>query len=57
LASPEHDARDDQRFGHLPDTQQHKSVCRGYCDIAALAGEALVETQRMVVAANMETMR
>jgi hypothetical protein len=32
-------------------------VCRGYGDIAALAGEALIETQRMMVAANMETMR
>jgi len=32
-------------------------VCRGYGDIAALAGEALIETKRMMVAANMETMR
>jgi hypothetical protein len=57
LASPEHDARDDQRFRDLPDRQQHKSACRGYGDIAELAGEALIEAQRMLVAANMETMR
>jgi hypothetical protein len=32
-------------------------VCRGYGDVAELAGEALIERQRMLVAANMETMR
>jgi hypothetical protein len=32
-------------------------VCCGYGDIAELAGEALIEAQRMLVAANMETMR
>jgi hypothetical protein len=30
-------------------------VCRGYGDIAELAGEALIEAQRMLVAPNMET--
>jgi hypothetical protein len=35
----------------------NKSVCCGYGDIAELAGEALIEAQRMLVAANMETMR
>jgi hypothetical protein len=42
---------------HLPDRQQHKSLCRGYVDIAELAGKALIEAQRVLVAANMETMR
>jgi hypothetical protein len=32
-------------------------VCRGYGDIADLAGKPLIEAQRMLVAANMETMR
>jgi hypothetical protein len=32
-------------------------VCRGYGDIVELAGEALIEAERMLVAANMETMR
>jgi len=31
-------------------------ACRGYSDIAELAG-ALIKAQRMLVAANMETMR
>jgi len=57
LASPEHDAQDDQRFWRLPDMQQHKSVCRGNGGVAELAGEAPIEGQRMPVAANMETMR
>jgi hypothetical protein len=56
LATPEHDARDDLRFRHFPDRQQHKSVCRGYGDVAELAGEALIESQRVLVNANMETM-
>ena len=34
---------------HLPDRQQHKSLCRGYGDIAELAGKALIEAQRMLV--------
>jgi len=32
-------------------------VCRGYGDAAELTGEALIEAQRMLVAANMEAMR
>jgi hypothetical protein len=32
-------------------------VCRGYGDVAELAGDALIEAKRMLVAANMETMR
>jgi len=32
-------------------------VYRGYGDIAALAGEGLIEAQHMPVAANMKTMR
>ena len=42
---------------HLPDRQQHKSLRRGYGDVAELASEALIEGQRILVAANMETMR
>lgn len=34
-----------------------KSVCHGYGDVAELAGEALIEVQRMLVSANIETMR
>jgi hypothetical protein len=32
-------------------------VCRGNGDVAELVGEALIEAQRMLVAANMGTMR
>jgi hypothetical protein len=41
----------------LPNRQQHKSLRRGYGDIAELAGKALIDAQRMLVAAKMETMR
>jgi hypothetical protein len=32
-------------------------LCHGYGDVAELAGEALIEGQHMLVAANVEMMR